>query len=136
MILEYSNMPLILSILDETTTGGRQKAGDFRFDTPTSTLREIIRQRVQQEVDRFNQTDREIFRGLVQPEENERILNGVRERPLLDSERQFAKAIASFNSNGFLVFIDDRQITDLDEAIQLTPQSRVTFLKLIPLIGG
>jgi|SRR5215469_11180026 len=129
-------MPLILSILDETTTGGCQKAGDFRFDAPTATLREIIRQRVQQEVDRFNQTDREIFRGLVQPEVNERILNGVRERPLLDPEKQFAKAIAAFNGNGFLVFIDDCQITNLDEAIQLTPQTKVTFLKLVPLIGG
>ena len=91
---------------------------------------------MQQEVDRFNQTDCEVFRGLVQPEENERILNGVRERPFLDWQKQYAKAIASFNGNGFLVFIDDRQITDLDEAIQLTPQTQVTFLKLVPLVGG
>jgi hypothetical protein len=136
MILEYWMMPLILSIHDETTTGGRQSAGPFRFDTPTSTLREIIRLRVQQEVDRFNQTDIEVFRGLVQPEENERILNGVRERPVLDWQKQFAKAITSFNGNGFLVFVNDRQIIDLDEVIQLTPQTQVTFLKLVPLIGG
>ena len=129
-------MPFTLSILDETTTGGRQSAGAFQFDTAAPTLREIIRLRVQQEVDRFNQTDREVFRGLVQPEESERILNGVRERPFLDWQKQYAKAIASFNGNGFLVFIDDRQITDLDEAVQLTPQTQVTFLKLVPLIGG
>jgi hypothetical protein len=91
---------------------------------------------VQQEVDRFNNSDYEVFRGLVQPEESERILNGVRERPLLDWQKQFAKAIASFNGNGFLVFIDDRQINDLDEAIHLTPETQVTFLKLVPLIGG
>lgn len=91
---------------------------------------------MQQEVDRFNQSDYEVFRGLVQPEESERILNGVRERPVLDWQKQYAKAIASFNGNGFLVFIDDRQITDLDEAILLTPETKVTFLKLVPLIGG
>src|SRR5215471_8855724 len=122
-------MPLALSILDETTTGGHQNAGEFRFEASAATLREIIRQRVQQEVDRFNQSDYEVFRGLVEPEENERILNGVRERPLLNSQRQFAKAIASFSANGFLVFVDDRQITDLDEPIQLTPQTKMTFLK-------
>jgi hypothetical protein len=55
---------------------------------------------------------------------------------LLDWQKQFAKAIASFNGNGFLVFIDDRQINDLDEAIHLTPETQVTFLKLVPLIGG
>ena len=129
-------MALTLSILDETTIRGRQSAGAFRFDAAASTVREIIRLRVQQEVDRFNQADCEVFRGLVQPEENEQILNGVRERPFLDWQKQYAKAIASFNGNGFLVFIDDRQITDLDEAIQLTPQTQVTFLKLVPLIGG
>jgi hypothetical protein len=129
-------MPLTLSIHDETTTGGRQSAGAFQFDTAASTVRDIIRLRVQQEVDRFNHADIEIFRGLIQPEENERILNGVRERPVLDWQKQYARAITSFNSNGFLVFIDDRQITDLDEPIQLTSQTRVTFLKLVPLIGG
>jgi hypothetical protein len=129
-------MALILPILDETTAGARHSAGEFRFDTQASTVREIIRLRVQQEVDRFNNSDYEVFRGLVQPEESERILNGVRERPLLDWQKQFAKAIASFNGNGFLVFIDDRQINDLDEAIHLTPETQVTFLKLVPLIGG
>jgi hypothetical protein len=129
-------MPLILSILDETTAGARQNAGSFRFDTETSSLREIIRLRVQQEVERFNQSDYEVFRGLVQPEEQERILNGIRERPVLDWQKQYAKAVASFNGNGFLVFLDDRQITDLDETVHLTPQTQVTFLKLIPLIGG
>jgi hypothetical protein len=129
-------MPLILSIHDETTAGGRQSAGAFQFDNAAATVREIIRLRVQQEVDRFNHADCEVFRGLVQPEANERILNGVRERPLLDWQKQYAKAIASFNGNGFLVFINDRQITDLDEAIHLTLQTQVTFLKLVPLIGG
>jgi len=129
-------MALILPILDETTSGARQSAGAFQFDSPASTVREIIRLRVQQEVDRFNNSDCEVFLGLMQPEENERILNGVRERPFLDWQKQYAKAIASFNGNGFLIFIDDRQIADLDEAIHLTPETKVTFLKLVPLIGG
>ena len=37
------------------------------------TLREIIRNRVQQEVARFNEADYEVFQGLVQPEESERV---------------------------------------------------------------
>ena len=129
-------MPLALSILYETTTGERCSAGTFQFNAATLTLRELIRVFVQEEVKRFNETGSEAFRGLVQPDESERILNGVRERPVLDWEKQFTKAIAAFNGNGFLVLLDERQITDLDETLHLTPETQLTFLKLVPLMGG
>ena len=129
-------MPLTLSILYETTAGERCSAGAFQFDAATLTLRELIRVFVQQEVKRFNESGSEAFRGLVQPEESERILNGVRERPVLDWEKQFTKVITAFKSNGFVVLLDERQITDLDETLHLTPQSQLTFLKLVPLMGG
>jgi len=129
-------MPLTLSILYETTAGERCNAGVLQFDDATLTLRELIRVFVQEEVKRFNETGAEVFRGLVQPDESERILNGVRERPVLDWEKQFTKAIAAFKGNGFVVLLDERQITDLDETLHLTPQSQLTFLKLVPLMGG
>ena len=66
----------------------------------------------------------------------ERILNGVRQRPVVDWEKQFAKAVAAFRGNGLLVLVDDRQITELDEPIDLQPETKVTFLKLVPLVGG
>ena len=129
-------MPLTLSILYETTAGERGNAGAFQFDDATLTLCELIRVFVQEEVKRFNEAGSEVFRGLVQPDPSERILNGVRERPVLDWERQFAKAIAAFKGNGFLVLLDERQITELDETLHLSPQSQLTFLKLVPLMGG
>jgi hypothetical protein len=129
-------MSVILNVFDETTAGQRHSAGAFQFDAATLTLRELIRLRVQQEVARFNAMERDEFHGLIQPEESERILNGVRERPLPDWERQFAKALTAFRGNGFLVLIDDCQITDLDQTIHLTAQSQITFLKLVPLVGG
>jgi hypothetical protein len=129
-------MPLTLSIFYETTAGERCSAGAFQFDAATLTLRELIRVFVQQEVKRFNEAGSEVFRGLVQPEPSERILNGVRERPVLDWEKQVAKAIAAFKGNGFLVLLDERQVTDLDETLHLTPESQLTFLKLVPLMGG
>ena|ERR1700730_16226766 len=129
-------MLLSLSLHDETTAGESRGAGTFQFDTTNLTLREIIRLRVQQEVARFNAAEYEVFQGLIQPEESERILNGVRTRPVLDPQKQFAKAIAAFKGNGFLVLLDDRQIMDLDETLHLTAQSKITFLRLVPLIGG
>jgi hypothetical protein len=129
-------MALTLSIVDETTSGQRRSAGDFCFETEILTLRELIRRRVQQEVERFNASGVPAFEGLIQPGETERILNGVRQRPALNWENQFAKAIAAFQGNGFLVFVDDRQITSLEEPIELAAQTRISFLKLVPLIGG
>jgi len=64
------------------------------------------------------------------------VLNGVRTRPVLDAQKQLAKAIAAFKGNGFLVLLDDRQIMDLDEVLHLTAQSKITFLRLVPLVGG
>ena len=129
-------MPLTLSVLDETTAGESRSAGTFQFETASLALREIIRLRVRQEVARFNEADYEVFQGLVQPEESERILNGVRTRPVLDWQRQYTRAIAAFKVNGFLVLLDNRQITDLDETLHLTAQSKITFLRLVPLVGG
>ena len=129
-------MRLSVPVLDETTSGTRRAAGALQFEGSASTLREIIRQRVQQEVERFNQSDDEPFHGLVETNETERILNGVRERPCLDAQQQFARALAAFERNGFLVLVDDRQITDLDQRVPLTAHSTVTFLRLVPVIGG
>jgi hypothetical protein len=130
-------MPFTLSIQDETTAGERHSMGPFRFEAGTITLRELIRLRIQQEVNSFNRAKVEIFRGLVQPEESEQILNGARARNAsVDWERQYARAIGAFQRHGFLVFIDDRQIMDLEDAIPLTRRSKIAFLKLVPLVGG
>ena len=102
------------------------------------TARELIRSRVRQEVERHNRSLPEVFRGLVQPEESERILNGFRmkvRRPL-DWEAQFEKACVSFQRNGFLLLVDGNQVGELDEPIELRTDSEVQFVKLLPLIGG
>jgi hypothetical protein len=130
-------MPVTVSLLDETTSGECHAAGTLACDSGTLTLRELIRLRVQQEVERFNQSDTKVFRGLLEPHETERLLNP--ERPShrrLDWETQFATAIAAFRTNGFVVLVDDAQVTDLDERLDLRPETKVTFLKLVPLIGG
>jgi hypothetical protein len=129
-------MPVTLALHDETMAGESRSAGTFQFDSANPTLRQIIQLRVQQEVARFNQAECEMFQGLVQPEESERILNGVKTRPVLDWQKQLTNAIAAFKGNGFLVLLDDHQIMDLDEPLEITPWSKITFLRLVPLIEG
>jgi hypothetical protein len=122
----------------DSRPGAPAETLDWEFDSPKITLRALLRSRVAREVESYNANRPEIFRGLVQPEESERILNGyrlARERPL-DAEQQFERAIRAFQANGFVVLAGGRQIESLDEEIDLETAGEVEFLKLVPLIGG
>jgi hypothetical protein len=74
----------------------------------------------------------------VQPSAAERTLNSYRmiQRQRIDPDEQVKRALASFARNGFLVLVDDHQVEHLDDIIVLGPQTVVTFLKLVPLVGG
>ena len=91
-----------------------------------------------QEVEEYNNRQPAVFRMLVQPNDTERTLNGFKfHKPhLVDPVTQYEKAIEAFEGNGFIVLVDDRQIENLDTEIALHPETSVTFLKLVPLVGG
>lgn len=127
-----------IQIFDAPLHGQRTSAGKVRLDPGPVTLRDLIRSRLQQEVERYNQALPETFQGLVQPEESEQILNGYRlktKRPL-DWEVQCRRAYSSFEKNGFLVLVDGKQVTELDAQFDLDEDSEIDFIKLVPLVGG
>ena len=105
---------------------------------PVLTAREILRRRVFEEVTRFNATKGGIFQGLVQPSDTERALNGYKlKKPRqLDWNEQFDKAVQAFERNRFLLLVGDRQVESLDEELMLGAETEITFLKLVPLVGG
>lgn len=134
-------MPTTLTIRDETSFSfGDDHDEGFTLDVLTDriTLRELIRTRVYLEVRDYNLRQPEFFRGLVQPTEAERTLNGFKVRPgrRIDPEKQFRRAIESFYRNGFLILVNDRQVDELKEEIEIRPDTTVVFLKLVPLVGG
>jgi hypothetical protein len=131
-------MPVTIHFSDEVIPGRRSEGCLVTVPNATATARELIRSRIREEVERHNESQPEVFRGLVQPEESERILNGFRmatPRPI-DWEVQFERACASFLRNGFLLIVDGRQVSALDDPIDLHPESEVQFIKLVPLVGG
>ena len=127
-----------ITVVDETTSGGATGELTLEFLDERITVRELIRSRVYQEVAEYNAAMPEYFRGLVQPSEAERTLNGfrLRQRRKLDWEAQYHCALEAFQTNGFVLIIDDRQVEELDEVIDLRHNSMVSFLKLMPLVGG
>lgn len=131
-------MPVTLSIRDETTSGRLLNEWSLQCLTERLTVRELIRSRVYQEVQDFNLKQPEIFRGLVQPTDAEQTLNGfkLRKTRALDWKLQFDRAVAAFEANQILILVDDRQAISLDEEIQITPGTKVSFLRLALLVGG
>jgi hypothetical protein len=134
-------MSTTLKIRDETTLSlGGDGDRDFTLDVPDEriTARELIRARVYREVHDYNLDQPEYFHGLIQPSDAERSLNGFKMRGgrRIDPEKQFELAKRAFYTNGFLLLVDDRQVEELEEEIEIGPDTTVTFLKLVPLLGG
>ncbi|MCC6780755.1 MAG: hypothetical protein IT537_29620 [Hyphomicrobiales bacterium] len=131
-------MATTVTVFDETTSGERAGALTLEFLTERVTVRELIRSRVYQEVTEYNARLPKHPGVPVQPSEAERLLNGERARPhqRLDWLASYDKALKSFAGNGFLLFVGDRQLLDLDEEVDLHYDTSVAFLKLVPLVGG
>lgn len=132
-------MPTTLTIRDETTAGELVQELSLEFVSPTITVRELIRSRVRQEVEAYNRKKPEFFRGLVQPRDAEKTLNGYRleaNKRHIEWEPQCERALQAFEESQVLVLVDGRQVDSLDETLELTPDTEVRFLRLVLLVGG
>ncbi|MEM6552099.1 MAG: hypothetical protein AAF750_08220 [Planctomycetota bacterium] len=108
-------MPATLTVHDETTAGDRSDPIVLEFLAEEITVRELIRQRVYQEVQDYN----------LRIEQSD-----------LDWRGRYAKACREFECGRVLVFHGDCQAERLDDMVELTPSVGVTFLRLVPLAGG
>lgn len=108
------------------------------------TLRQFLTQTVEQEVQNFRErqeerrfvhalTAQDIAAGLMRG----KIDAGGRDAvAAVDTAEAVRVAIQAFEDGLYYVFVDDTQYTELDEAIALHPDSRVTFIRLVALAGG
>lgn len=134
-------MAATLTIRDETPAGAVSDAWSLEFLSETITVRDLIRERVYQEVQDYNlkRNSTVPYRGLVQPEGREKALNTPKPaaafRPI-DWKKQFEKAVEAFETNRILILIDDRQAESLDQTFTIGPETAVTFLRLTLLVGG
>ena len=132
-----------ICVRDESPAGQSLHEMALEFLSERITVRELLRERVHHEVREFNRhKDQNVFNGLVQPEDTEQVLNGKRaefrfktHRPI-DWEAQYAHALDAFSRNGFFILVNDKQVESLDQEFVIGPATNVTFVKLIPLVGG
>lgn len=127
-----------LSIRDEKANGELISEQQIAFAQQTVTVKDIIEARVSQEVQKYNDTLPEYFRGLIGPTEAEQTLNGyrVKNRKGIDTEKQVYTALDAFQKNGFFVLVDNQQYNKLEDQVTLHEHTTVSFIKLTPLVGG
>ena len=116
----------------------------LRISALRLTARELISERVLIECDtRLTDEGGRVAPLLIERSEKEKSLNGpIKHHVQIASgsdefrEQQVAIALRAFETNGFILLVDDRQIEGLDDEIEFSDTTTVTFLKLTPLVGG
>lgn len=113
-------------------------------DSLPFTLRDLITCIVHAEVGAFHtrQTEQKLRRVLTK----EAITEGLTQGKVTAGEREFEQtvdanaavdtAILGFIDGLYYVFLDEVQQEDLDATVHLTPDSCVTFIRLVALVGG
>ena len=126
-------------IVDEQLNGTINNQFEINIETEFISLKELIEKRVIQEVNNYNNKPTEFYNGLVEPTEFEKTLNKnlkSNKKKLIDAEKQVYVALNAFLKNGYFVLVDDVQIEELFEPIRIKKDSKISFIKLTPLIGG
>ncbi len=62
--------------------------------------------------------------------------NNVPANLSVDVNLEMEKALKAFNEKVFFLLIDGRQQTDLNTEIELKADSKIFFVRIVPLVGG
>jgi hypothetical protein len=86
----------------------------------------------------YNLRQGETFAGLVQPDDTERLLTATEMKTprRIDAAVQIERALQAFERNGFFVLVGDKQVENLNDEIELGFKTSISFVKLVPLVGG
>ena len=107
---------------------------EIELDSVEVTAAELIRGRVTAELARIGGS---VPRPIVPASEAEQALNGPRkEGRRLDVAQETERALRAFKKGRFVVVVDGRQVNEADDKVTLTPDSTVTFVRLVPVRGG
>lgn len=140
-------MSVQLSIFEKVVGRTDRHSFTLRLASARLPARDVLAQHVRVEVRRLNdeagrnasEHDRvaSFFVG-VHSHPTEQRLNPKQGRlpKMLDSEAEIAAACDGVAAKQVIMLFDDREVTDLDAPLTVTEGSVVTFLRLMPLVGG
>lgn len=120
-----------LTIHDESFSGSILNLMKLKTSRKKISVRELIKMRVYEEVKAYNSKKTLCYRGLVCPENAEKVLNGykLKRRAKLNPEQQFYTTMDVYNQRGFSILVDEQPVSDLDQHIKISNNTRVSFLR-------
>lgn len=130
---------MVITIKDATFSGDILNEIEIAVQNERTTVKDLIAARVTSEVKSYNEKLPEYFKGLIQPSDAEKTLNGFRlkrREKKIDVEKQIWTALDSFQKNGYFILIDNQQAEDLDQEVLVSKTTEISFVKLTQLIGG
>ena len=130
---------MVITIKDATFSGDILNEIEIAVQNERTTVKDLISARVTSEVKSYNEKLPEYFKGLIQPSEAEKTLNGFRlkrREKKIDVEKQIWTALDAFQKNGYFILIDDKQAEDLDQEVLVGATTEISFVKLTQLVGG
>jgi hypothetical protein len=134
----------------EAAVPGRKRAGtaehpvEIGLDAGQVRLRDLIDAVVRAEVAAFRRraeeqtfvrvlTEQALADGLAAGT----VLSGARDVPTdVDVDEAVSAALNAFEDGLYEVIVDDEPVDDLDAAVNLASDTRLLFLRLVPLAGG
>ncbi len=122
--------------------GGEDGVTDsFNIESALPTLEQLIELKVRQEVMQYNEARRNEYglEYLTSEEVAKRLDKGtvkLKDKSPLDPGKEVERAKKAFEAGQFFVFANKRQVTKLDEEIDLSRGEPVVFLRILPIVGG
>lgn len=97
-------------------------------------VRDLISRKIRQEITECVEGKRSGLSGETLSEEE--LLGGAPLPVHADAGKEVDRAHKAFAARGFMVVIDDRRVADCDDVLPVSPDSRVEFIKILPMVGG
>ncbi len=112
-------------------------------DSNDITMRDLLAHVVREEVAEFEQRQKAhtLFRVLTAEQIETGAAKGKidpspREAQHANVERAITTALQAFEDGHVFAFVDRKQRESLDEIVTILPDSTLTFIRLVPLVGG
>ncbi|MBS1952636.1 MAG: hypothetical protein JST89_00475 [Cyanobacteria bacterium SZAS-4] len=127
------------SVLVEDKIAGKPPSEKYRLHLPGERIKvkDLIRLYVVDQVERHNQRPTECSSRHQGGEEL--ILNPskpTKSTQPRNCDTEYERALSAFSANGFFLFVDGSQVSELEEEVTIKSNTEVSFLRLTPLVGG
>ena len=98
------------------------------------SVRDLIARKIEQEWTEYANQQRPGFSG--EAFSSEALLGAAPLAPRDDSHEEVERAQQAFAAREFMIVVDDQRVCDPDEVLVVSPDTRVEFIKILPMVGG